>query len=104
MQAGVGIRYASSTLSLACLEILVHKEPRLPVDYGWVKIEIPAGLIDKPFPLPSAADENLRRKLGINPDPHGRRPVINTPSAIIPAEKKLPDQPPAPGIRGSVIF
>ena len=68
--AGVGIRCASSTLSLACLEILVHKETRLPVDYGWVKIEIPAGLIDKPFPLPSAADENLRRKLGINLDPH----------------------------------
>ena len=64
--------YASGTLSLACLEILVHiKEPRLPFDYGWVKIEIPAGLIDKPFPLPSAADENLRRKLGINLDPHG---------------------------------
>jgi len=46
---------ASSTLSLACLEILVHvKKPRFPFDYRLVKIEIPAGLMDRPFPLPDS--------------------------------------------------
>lgn len=49
---GIYMLYASSTLSLACLEILVHiKEPRFPFDYRWVRIEIPAGLMDRPFPL-----------------------------------------------------
>jgi RES domain-containing protein len=82
--------YASSTLSLACLEILVHiKEPRLPADYGWVRIEIPAGLIDKPFPAPDTADEDLRRHLGSTWIRAGRRPVTKTPSAIIPAEKNF---------------
>jgi len=101
---GILMLYASSTLSLACLEILVHiKEPRLPVDYGWVKIEIPAGLIDKPFPLPTAADENLRRKLGSTWIRTGRRPVIKTPSAIIPAEKNFLINPQHPAF-GALSF
>ena len=81
--------YASSTLSLACLEILVHKEPRLPVDYGWVKIEIPSGLIDRPFPVPGSDDEDLRRQRGSDWVRAGRRPVIKTPSVIIPTEKNF---------------
>jgi len=101
---GILMLYASSTLSLACLEILVHiKEPRLPVDHGWVKIEIPAGLIDKPFPLPTAADENLRRKLGSTWIRTGRRPVIKTPSAIIPAEKNFLINPQRPAF-GALSF
>jgi len=41
-EKGIAILYASTTLSLACLEILVHiKEPRLPVDYAWVSDETP---------------------------------------------------------------
>ena len=74
---GVHMLYASSSLSLACLEILVHiKEPRLPFDYGWVMIEIPAGLIDRPFRLPGSDDEDLRRQLGSDWIRAGRRPVI----------------------------
>jgi len=74
---GIRMLYASSTLSLACLEILVHiKEPRLPFDYGWVMIEIPAGLIDRPFRLPGSDDEDLRRQLGSDWIRAGRRPVI----------------------------
>ena len=49
-EKGVAMLYASSTLSLACLEILVHvKEPRLPTDYAWVRIEVPVGKMDTPF-------------------------------------------------------
>lgn len=45
-EKGVPVVYASSTLSLSCLEILVHiREPRLPADYVWVQIDIPAELI-----------------------------------------------------------
>ena len=50
-QKGTWLLYTSSTLSLACLEILVHvREPRLPVDYAWSEISIPDDLLD-PEPL-----------------------------------------------------
>ena len=92
--------YASNTLSLACLEILVHiKEPRFPFDYAWVRIEIPAGLIDRPFRLPGSAGEDLRRQLGSEWIRAGRRPVIKTPSVIIPAEKNFLINPEHPAFR-----
>ncbi len=82
--------YAFSTLSLACLEILVHiKEPRFPFDYEWVKIEIPTGLIDRPFRPRGSDDDDSRRQLGSEWIRAGRRPVIKTPSVIIPIEKNF---------------
>src|SRR5262249_40965088 len=96
--------YASSTLSLACLEILVHiKEPRFPFDYGWVKIEIPSGLIDRPFPASGSDDEDLRRQLGAEWIRAGRRPVIKTPSVIIPIEKNFLINPEHPAF-GNLYF
>jgi RES domain-containing protein len=102
---GIHMLYASSTLSLACLEILVHiKEPRFPFDYEWVKIAIPPGLIDKPFPLPDSDDEDLRHRLGSNWIRAGRRPVIKIPSVIIPTEKNFLINPKHQALPGTVLF
>jgi RES domain-containing protein len=101
---GIHMLYASSTLSLACLEILVHiKEPRFPFDYEWVKIDIPAGLIDRPFRMPVSDDEDLRRQLGSEWIRAGHRPVMKAPSVVIPIEKNFLINPEHPAF-GDLSF
>src|SRR6266567_456148 len=82
--------YSSSTLSLACLEVLVHiKEPRLPADYGWVENTVPANLMDRPLRTADSADEDFCRRFGSGWVLRGRRPVVRVPSAIIPSESNF---------------
>jgi len=81
---------ASSTSRLPAWKTLAHiKEPRFPFDYQWVRIAIPAGLIDRPFRLPDSDDEDVRRQLGSDWIRAGRRPVIKAPSVIIPTENNF---------------
>jgi RES domain-containing protein len=82
--------YASGTLSLACLEVLVHiKEPRLPADYGWVRIEIPSGLVEEASTAINGDDENLCRRFGSEWIGAARKPAIEVPSVIVPNEKNV---------------
>ena len=82
--------YASSTLSLACLEVLVHvKEPRLPVDYGWVRIELPARLLGKAGRGCEPADEDWCRQFGSDWIAAAPQPAVEVPSVIIPTESNI---------------
>lgn len=90
--------YASTTLSLACLEILVHiKEPRLPADYVWVRIHVPAEQMDEPLREGDFSDESLCRQLGSDWVRNSRRAAIEVPSVIVPTEGNLLLNPRHPG-------
>jgi RES domain-containing protein len=89
-QKGVPVVYASSTLSLSCLEILVHiKEPRLPADYVWVRIDIPAELLSEPLAPSEPADEFQCRLMGTEWARHQRSAAVEVPSVIIPIENNV---------------
>ena len=82
--------YASSSLSLACLEVLVHiREPRLPADCSWVRIEIPAGMVEQAPGDFNAGDEDACRDYGSAWAASGRGPVADVPSVIVPVERNL---------------
>ena len=104
-EKGVPMLYASSTLSLACLEILVHiKEPRLPTDYAWVRVDIPAGQMDEPSLGADWSDETACRRLGSEWVRRARRPAVEVPSAIVPIETNVllnPEHPAFSQIRFS---
>ena len=90
-QKGTSMLYASSTLSLACLEILVHiKEPRLPIDYGWVRFDIPEDIVadDSLNPL-DLNDEQACAETGTRWVASGRSAVVLVPSVIIPTEMNV---------------
>jgi len=89
-QKGVPVVYASSTLSLSCLEILVHiKEPRLPVDYAWVRIDIPDELMVDPLVPSDPADEFQCRLMGTEWARRQLSAAVEAPSVIIPTEANL---------------
>jgi RES domain-containing protein len=96
---GIHMLYASTTLSLACLEILVHiKEPRLPADYVWVRIHVPAEQMDEPLREGDFSDESLCRQLGSDWVRNSRRAAIEVPSVIVATEGNLLLNPRNPGI------
>jgi RES domain-containing protein len=87
---GIAILYASSTLSLACLEILVHiREARVPVDYAWVRIEIPEALMGPRLDPGDPADEARCRLLGSEWARNRLSAAVEAPSVIIPTEYNL---------------
>jgi RES domain-containing protein len=89
-EKGVPVVYGSSTLSLSCLEILVHiKEPRLPADYVWVRIDIPAELIGEPLAPTDPTDEFQCRLMGTEWARHQRAAAVEVPSVIIPVENNV---------------
>lgn len=92
---GTAVVYASATLSLAALELLVHLEVEdAPEDRVAVAAELPAGLeverlreADLPaswrtYPAPEALKD-----VGTAWVEAGRAPVLEVPSAVIPAER-----------------
>ena len=87
---GVHMLYASSSLSLACLEILVHiREPQLPADCGWVRITVPDPLMEQAPNDLEAADEHACREFGSAWIASGSRPVVEVPSVIVPVDRNL---------------
>ena len=86
---GIWMLYCSSTLSLACLEVLVHiKEPRLPLDYAWVRIEVPDHLMDAPLE-PGNLNESECSELGSRWAKSRTMPAVPVASVIIPTEHNL---------------
>ncbi|MBV9157375.1 MAG: RES family NAD+ phosphorylase [Acidobacteriaceae bacterium] len=88
---GTYVLYTSGSLSLACLEILVHiREPRLPTDYVWSQIEVPEELIGKPdLSQVIIADEQACAQFGSSWVHKGETPALQVPSVIIPNEFNL---------------
>ena len=88
---GTHVLYTSGSLSLACLEILVHiREPRLPTDYVWSQIEVPGRLIGKPdFSQATVADEQACAQFGSSWVDKEETAALEVPSVIIPNEFNL---------------
>lgn len=88
---GTKMLYASSSLSLACLEVLVHiREPRFPLNYAWAEIDVPDSLIES---LNSSTLDLSSRDACSNFGSlwlqNGRMPALKVPSVIIPTETNL---------------
>jgi RES domain-containing protein len=87
---GLPVLYASTTLSLSCLEILVHvRAPRLPTDYVWVKLEIPAAIMSEPLIPDDPQDQPTCCRLGSEWVRSLRSAAVEVPSIIIPTERNL---------------
>lgn len=105
--AGVEVIYATSTESLAVLEILVHYDV-LPRDYALTRIEVPADVdIERLLTLPPGWDS-----LVPNPDAQAtgdkwvreaRSAVLSVPSRVIPSERNFLINPLHPQF-GAIIF
>jgi RES domain-containing protein len=103
-QKGVPVIYASTTLSLSCLEILVHiKEPRLPADYVWVRIDIPAELMGEPLAPSDPTDEVQCRLRGTEWARRQQSAAVEAPSVIIPIENNVLLNPAHPQLAGIAV-
>src|SRR4051812_12701004 len=91
---GQEMLYSSSSLALACLEILVHirQVDLLPIDYGFAQIDIPQQLIrpwtfEKSDSMRFMGMENCSREFGdkwLSTADKSVCPVQAVPSAVIP--------------------
>jgi RES domain-containing protein len=90
---GTRVVYASATLSLAALELLVHLPSAVRLRYVAIKIEFPDALVEvwKTNPLPSNWHEEppppSAQALGDRWVKEARSVVIELPSVIIPTER-----------------
>lgn len=91
---GTRVVYASSTLSLAALEVFVHADPdTVPLDLAAIRLTLPAGTeIEsvQPGELPTdwrayPAPESLR-DLGDDWIARALTPALTVPSAVVPQE------------------
>ena len=83
--------YASNALSLSCLEVLVHvREPRLPLDYVWVKIDVSKALLNvvRDSDL-NIQDDDACTSWGTVWIGTGATPAMEVPSVIVPTERNL---------------
>ncbi|MDP9114183.1 MAG: RES family NAD+ phosphorylase [Acidobacteriota bacterium] len=84
--AGTPILYASTALSLACLELLVHLSPeQIPLDYVYTAAEIPANPSAHEF-HGSLRDSEVTRRYGHAWVTSQNSLAIYVPSVIIPVE------------------
>ena len=104
---GTAVVYASETLSLAALELLVHCEPALlPDDLVAIAIEIPEGL-----PARRIETAALARTWRASPPPESlaalgdawakdrASAVLSVPSAVVPGERNVLLNPAHPDFR-----
>ncbi len=78
--------YASTALSLACLELLVHLSPeQIPLDYVYTASEIPLDPAAHDF-RGSLRDSGATRRYGHGWSTSLRSMAIYVPSVIIPVE------------------
>ena len=84
--AGTPILYASTALSLACLELLVHLSPdQIPLDYVYTAAEIPLDPAAHDF-RGSLRDSEATRRYGHTWVTSQNSLAIYVPSVIIPVE------------------
>ncbi|HYK61103.1 MAG TPA: RES family NAD+ phosphorylase [Bryobacteraceae bacterium] len=84
--AGTPMLYAASTLSLACLEMLVHLPPnQIPVDlvYSWAELKETPAAADFRGDVP---DQDSTRRFGQRWVTGVEAAAIRVPSVIIPIE------------------
>jgi RES domain-containing protein len=91
---GVPLVYASSTLSLAVLEMLVHVEStQLPVNLAAIELRLPDDSIETLDTVPEVwfADPSQRqsRRFGDAWASERRSVVLRVPSAVVPREHNL---------------
>ncbi len=102
--------YASATLSLAVLEMLVHMEPRhFRQRYVALPIDLPRGcsvesvdVAALPPKWPTLFESSVLRRIGDEWVRRGESPVLQVPSAVIPMESNYilnPEHPAFPQIR-----
>jgi RES domain-containing protein len=83
------VLYASSTLSLACLEILGHiKQPRLPVDYAYSRFDLAEEFIHD-LDFINVNDEEACIELGTAWIEESMKPALRVPSVIISIEANI---------------
>jgi RES domain-containing protein len=91
--------YSSSSLSLACLEILVHiKQPHLPNDYAFARFDLPEALVL----THDAADldnEDICAEIGTRWIETGDHLALRVPSVIVPIESNILFNPQHPDFR-----
>jgi len=84
--AGTPILYASTALSLACLELLVHLSPdQIPLDYVYTAAEIPVNPEAHEF-HGSLRDSEMTRRYGYAWVTSQSSLAVYVPSVIIPVE------------------
>jgi len=106
---GVRMVYASETRALAALEILVHIDRGIPVDWVVLRCEIPDKLVEvlPPSALPDGwRDEPptaASRRVGDRWAREGRSAVLRVPSAVVPGENNYLINPVHRDIRRIVV-
>ncbi len=89
---GVRVAYASSSQSLAALELLVHLNPPQPFQYKVIRAEFNESLVESILPATLPADWTAEpplhstQRLGSRWATQSRSAVLAVPSAIIPQE------------------
>jgi RES domain-containing protein len=87
---GSPVVYASTHLSLALLELLVHLDVDLIPNLNSIEIEIPAGVSTQTFTFPKAwlksRDDSLLQAAGTEWLKTQQSAVLMVPSAIVPDE------------------
>lgn len=98
---GTDVLYASESLALACLEILVHIErPALPVDYAWVAIDVPEHTTKALTEADAAIDnEHWCRAAGQQWVSSEAYAALVVPSVIVRIERNLLLNPKHPAFR-----
>ena len=106
--AGIPVIYASSSQSLAALEMLVHlEEPGLLAAYDVIQADFNQNLVEEPAPrsLPSNWRDDIAatQRFGDDWARRLRSVVLSVPSAIIPAERNFLFNPRHPRFTAIVI-
>jgi len=99
---GKGVIYTSSTLSLACLEVLVHiRDPYLVPEFDYCRIDIPADSVERwPFEAGDARYQAILESEVLSREfadrwldgssnlslPERFRPVLKVPSVVVRQE------------------
>lgn len=104
---GTRVVYASSTLSLAALEILVHLNPLIPMSFVFFRIEFDDAFLEgleadvTPLRWKSHPPSKPSQRYGDDWVREARSPVLAVPSVIIPTENNLllnPNHPSYPSV------
>ncbi len=85
---GSSVIYTASSLSLACLEVLVHMTVNQLPDYAYVKAIFPGDAIER-FESPVPYDEYLAKQFGTKWIQEKRSLVLEVLSSVIPQESNF---------------